>query len=172
MFNVTSNDPRVEEVMQRFWAEFGTEVLVLMNEDYLSFKYDGTDGWHIECVVKHPYTFVTVTYQGRIAHAFGKVNWEDTFCARDGFEIVSRKALAEWHRGNVMSATAGSTHTHAKYGVGQELISVNGGGVQVIESKVVDALGSVFYKFAGFSAYSTEGHVCKHYNAVTSTDNG
>ena len=173
MFNVTSNDPRVEEVMQRFWAEFGTEALTLMTKDYLSFEYNGADGWRIECVVKRPYTFVTVVHEEWIAHAFGKVNWEDTFCVRDGFEIVSRKALAEWHRGHVMSTKVALAHGPTKYSVGQELISAKGGGgLQVIESKLVDTLGSVFYKLTGFSSYHTEEDVCKQYNAVSSRDNG
>jgi len=171
MFTVRSNDPRVEEVMQRFWAEFGAEALILMGEDYLSFEYNGTDEWHIACVVKRPYTFVTVVHEGWMAHSFGKVNWEDKFDTRDGFEIVSRKALAEWYRGHTMSTKAGSAHGPTKYEVGQGLISVDGGCVQVIESKIVDAVGSVFYKFRGIKGSYTEKYICKRYNAVVTITN-
>ena len=125
MIDFRSNDKRVELVMDKFFMVMQESALDDINDvDHVTFSVvTANKEWVVFVCVKRPYTFVSVTHDGMIAYAFGKMNWSDTFSVWDGFEIVTRKALAEYYRGRCMTvsdAQEAGSDTQARHGNAME----------------------------------------------------
>jgi len=148
MVDFRSNDIRVELVMDKLFMVMQDGALDNVDKvDHVTFSVvTEHKEWEVFVCVKRPYTFVSVTHNGMIAYAFGKVNWSDTFSVWDGFEIVTRKALAEYYRRNYMTVNSTSETQKTRVAkVSDFFITEHGDSFPILDVMHGDD-GLVYYK--------------------------
>jgi len=107
MIDFRSNDLRVELAMDQIYIALPEDPFGSQEEnahvmlDFTTKIAKWLPLWEVSVRIKRPYTYVQITYEGRTACAFGKVNWSDRFSPDTGFAIVARKALAAFYKKEV-----------------------------------------------------------------------